>query len=158
MNRALSAELPAGLSVGLSVGLSAEGLEAVTAALAATDIAWLELRGPGVALCLRQDAGRVEPADPAQAPAHAASQGAAHTVKAASVGVYRHAHPLQAEPLARPGQAVRAGQVIGLLQVGALLLPVAAPQDGRLLAHLLDDGGLAGWGTPLATLAPAPAR
>jgi len=113
--------------------------------LEATDIDLLELQGPGEQLSLRHNGKRVEVvshdiAGDGPAPA---------VVTAASVGLFLHRHPLRAEPLAAPGAAVRAGQVVGLLRIGALLLPVTAPHDGIVVSVLEQDGAVVGYGTPL---------
>lgn len=56
-------------------------------------------------------------------------------------------------PLAPAGTRVTQGQVLGVLQVGAALLPIHAPADGLIEAILAADGGLVGHGTPLFHLA-----
>ena len=119
--------------------------------LEATDIDLLELQGPGEHLCLRRNGTRVEvvPHDTAQ------EEPAPVVVTAASVGVFLHGHPLRDEPLAAPGAAVRAGQVVGLLRIGALLLPVTSPQDGIVVSMLEQDGAVVGYATPLVELQPS---
>jgi len=120
--------------------------------LSATDIGWLELRGPGVHLCLRNDGGRVQSVPPGAA--HPVAHEAV-AVRAPSVGRFLHAHPLHDAPLAAPGQPVARGQAIGLLQIGALLLPVQAPCDGTVATHLAADGSTVGYGAALVELLPA---
>jgi acetyl-CoA carboxylase biotin carboxyl carrier protein len=135
--------------------MNIDHLQQLSAWLAATDIALLELRGPGGHIRLRHDGASVErvedfspPADepPAQAPRL--------TVAAGSVGVFLHSHPLHSVPLARPGANVRAGQPLGLLQIGALLLPVTAPKDATVIQTLVADGETVGFATPLIELEP----
>jgi acetyl-CoA carboxylase biotin carboxyl carrier protein len=128
--------------------------------LAATDIGLLELNGPSLRLRLRHDGPDVEVAsddDPADVLPESitapATEQAATAVTAGSVGVFRHRHPLREDPVAHPGMAVEAGQPLGLLQVGALLLPVRAPRDGVVVAVCEDDGALVGYGTRLFELA-----
>lgn len=123
--------------------------------LSATDIGRLELRGPGVHVRLRNQGGvvsAVRPGDETWLTAHEAVP-----VPAPSVGVFRRAHPLRDEPLAVPGQRVVRGQTIALLQVGALLLPVTAPQDGVVAGHAAADGAVVGYGAALVDLIPATA-
>ncbi|MCA0244123.1 MAG: acetyl-CoA carboxylase biotin carboxyl carrier protein subunit [Proteobacteria bacterium] len=132
-------------------------------------IGLLELRGPGTALRLRQGAGGItaETIAPAELEAHAQAHDEAHAephaeaqpeapliVSAPSVGVFLHRHPLRADDLAAPGTAVAAGQVLGLLQIGPLLLPVAAPAAALLQDRLAPHGAAVGYGTPLAALQP----
>jgi acetyl-CoA carboxylase biotin carboxyl carrier protein len=135
--------------------MNIDHLQQLSAWLAATDIALLELRGPGGHIRLRHDGASVElvedlppPAD--EPPAHAARV----TVAAGSVGVFLHSHPLHNVPLAPPGATVRAGQPLGLLQIGALLLPVTAPTDATVIETLVADGAAVGFATPLIELEP----
>lgn len=126
-------------------------VQELAAWLAATDIGLLELRTPdGVLRLGRGPAGEIETLD-------AQDEGAPQTpaalvAVAPSVGVFLHAHPLHAAPLAHPGERVFAGQPVGLMQVGPLLLPVHAPQSGVLIAFLVPDRQAVGWGTPLVEL------
>lgn len=117
--------------------------------LSATDIGLLELRGPGVHLCLRNDGHQVEAVRPGDARMIARD---AVPVRATSVGKFLHAHPLHDAPLAEPGQTVVRGQTIGLLQIGALLLPVQAPHDGVVAGHAAADGAVVGYGAPVVKL------
>ena len=118
-------------------------LHQLSAWLAATDIRLLELSGPGAHLHLHHDGARVEVVDgkPAEIPRPVA--------RAGSVGIFLHHHPLREELLARPGARIRAGQTLGLLRIGSLLLPVTAPQDGIVANTLAGHGEAVGFGTPL---------
>jgi biotin carboxyl carrier protein len=49
---------------------------------------------------------------------------------------------------------VRKGDAIGLLRIGALLLPVLAPHDCVIADHLAEDGVVVGYGAPLFRLRP----
>ena len=123
--------------------------------LSGTDIARLELRGHGESICLRREGGRIVVAqdEPALVPADAPSV----TATAASVGVFLHRHPLRDTAIAETGTTVCRGQTVGLLQIGALLLPVASPCDGVVAAMLLEHGATAGYGERLVELHPLPA-
>ena len=129
-------------------------LEQLSEWLAATDIAMLELRGPDGRIRLRHDSARVEKIeDAAPATTDTTRVGPSRlTVAACSVGVFLHGHPLQTTPLARPGARVRAGQPLGLLQIGALLLPVTAPKDAMVIDALVAHGETVGFATPLVEL------
>ena len=122
----------------------------LSAWLEATDIDMLELQGPGERLCLRRNGNRIEVASAGDEE----SAGPLTVVKAESVGVFLDRHPQRGEPLATSGARVRAGQALGLLQIGALLLPVTAPHDGTALATLVAPGTAVGYGTPLIELHP----
>lgn len=70
-------------------------------------------------------------------------------VRAGSVGWLRLSHPLRTQALVQPGQQVRRGQALALLQIGAVLLPVSAPCAGRVARWLAQDGVRVGYGEPL---------
>jgi acetyl-CoA carboxylase biotin carboxyl carrier protein len=126
--------------------------------LAGTDIAVLELSTPGTRLRLDRGtppATEARAAAPTTAMASMATQTTASSgkaVKAQSVGVFLDTHPLAAEPLAPVGARVAAGQVLGLLRIGALLLPVTAPADAVVGRVLATPGAAVGYGTALFDL------
>jgi acetyl-CoA carboxylase biotin carboxyl carrier protein len=72
--------------------------------------------------------------------------------RAPGVGVFRIDHPTIGRPVADLGQAVKKGDTVGVLQVGAILKPVIAAADGVLGAALVEDGTVVGFGTPLYAL------
>ena len=133
---------------------AAERIRTLTNLLEGTDIGLLELTTPGETVRLRRDerAGP-QPASPAQSDVGGADAPGPLTVKAPSVGVFRRAHPMHDEALARPGQDVRAGEAVGLIEVSALLVHVTAPRDGVVLDVLAEDGDVVGYGAPLVRLA-----
>jgi acetyl-CoA carboxylase biotin carboxyl carrier protein len=118
--------------------------------LAGTDIGLLELRTPQGTLRLgRQGNDIVElPAEVTEAETELMS------VHAPSVGAFLHSHPLAAAPLVRIGQRVEAGQTVGLLKIGPLLLPLTAPQAGIVDGVHAADGLTVGYGAPLVDLHP----
>jgi acetyl-CoA carboxylase biotin carboxyl carrier protein len=123
----------------------------IAAWLAPTDIQLLELRGPDQHVCLRREGEQVVVVA-AEERTHEDSPEDVKTplvVSAVSVGVFLHGHPLCREALVEAGERVRAGQVLAFLKIGALLLPVNAPQDGIALRPLIPDGATVGFGTPL---------
>jgi acetyl-CoA carboxylase biotin carboxyl carrier protein len=131
------------------------GIDQISAWLAATDITELELTGPDAYLRLTQGQGGVVAAtQPPAPPPPAAPEMMA--VVASSVGLFLDRHPLHDVPLAIPGARVAAGQVLGLLRIGDLLLPVAAPAAGEVLAVLVPHGTVVGFGTELIRLRPLP--
>ena len=123
-------------------------LQQLSAWLAATDIRLLELSGPGVHLRLQHDGAGVEVVDdaPAEIPRS--------VVRAGSVGIFLHRHPLHEAPLAPPGARIRTSQTLGLLRIGSLLLPVSAPGDGTVVNTLVSHGETVGFGTPLLEYQP----
>ncbi len=125
----------------------------IAAALADTDIDSLEIEGHGVRLRLRRPAGGPLPA-PSSEPSVADGSTALMPVHAVApmAGVFRHGHALQPAAMAQAGATVRAGQAVGLVEVGLLLLPVLAPCAGTVLALAAEDGARVGYGDPLVVL------
>ena len=131
----------------------------LTAWLGGTDIVLVELSGPGTMIRVRRDsaaaaAGATRPMpelsiapQPQQSP-----QPKPMVVRAGSVGIVLHAHPLRKEPLVRAGQPVVAGQAVALLKIGTVLLVVPAPRPGVVLRVIAPDGSVAGYGDPLVEL------
>jgi len=140
-------------------------LQQLVAWLAGTDIGLLELCTPHGLVRLRRDGAAPEnyvleelqghAGAPVPAAVAASAVPAIKPAVAPSVGVFLHHHPLRGTPLAPPGAKVQAGQTVGLLQIGALLLPVAAPQAGVVASMLKAHGSLVGYGTALVELHPS---
>lgn len=125
--------------------------------LVGTGIGLLELRTPDGVLRLGLDAasGRFVTLPAADADADADSRlPSPVTATAPSVGVFLAVHPLHVAPLVAVGERVAAGQPVGLMQVGCLLLPVAAPCDGAVTALPGPHGAAVGYGAPLVALNP----
>jgi acetyl-CoA carboxylase biotin carboxyl carrier protein len=116
--------------------------------LAGTDIGLLELRTPQGTLRLGRQGD-----DIVELPAEVTEAGTV-PVHAPSVGVFLHSHPLAAAPLVRIGENVLAGQTVGLLQIGPLLLPVTVTQAGEVIAMCVAHGLPVGYGMPLVELHP----
>lgn len=132
-----------------------DSLQELSESLDEAGIGLLELRGPGVLLRLGRDAADAASACPSSvATPNASPSKPSHrvTVNAPSAGVFLHAHPMQSIPLAPVGVPVRAGAPIGLLRIGALLLPVWAPRAAVVTSLRVADGTLVGYGTPLVDL------
>lgn len=117
--------------------------------LAATDISLLELRTPEGHIRLRRDAGGEMAPEATPEPSAAIGQ---KPIAAPSVGIFLHCHPLHDAPLAPLGQPVQAGQTVGLLRIGALLLPVTAALAGVVDSVPIAHGSTVGYGTVLINL------
>jgi acetyl-CoA carboxylase biotin carboxyl carrier protein len=126
-------------------------IDQLAAWLAETDIATLELHEAEGSLCLGRRSGAIEIFEPASA-CSKASPHRSLTVTADTPGIFLHAHPLRTAPLVAGGPIVEARQVVGLLRVGALLLPVRAPFAGRVEGYWAEDGTQVGYGAPLIEL------
>ena len=118
----------------------------LSAWLADTDIGLLELHTPQGTLRLGRRGD-----DIVELPVEV-TEAETVSVHALSVGVFLLSHPLATTPLVRIGEQVQAGQTVGLLKIGALLLPVTAPQAGLVDALHAADGLAVGYGTPLVEL------
>ncbi|SEB09034.1 biotin/lipoyl-containing protein [Variovorax sp. YR216] len=131
---------------------TADELKQMAAWLADTDIGLLELRTPdgSIRLSREPDSGEiVQLADEAQDDEAAPPQAIA---SAPNVGVFLQAHPLHDKPVVRMGERVKAGQGLGLLRIGPLLLPVTAPTAGQVTGVREDTGAAVGYGTALFEL------
>ncbi len=113
--------------------------------LEGTDIELLELDVGKDMIRLRREASRQRSAPPPSVAAGIAS----FEITAPSVGIFRRTHPVRTAPLVQPSQQVGAGDVVGLLQIGALLVHVVAPKDGIVIDILAEDGAAVGYGTAL---------
>jgi len=132
-------------------------LQQLSASLGDAGIGLLELRGPGVWLRLGRDAAEAAPASErsvATPDTSTSAQSLGVTVNAPAAGVFLHAHPMQSTPLAPVGAPVPVGAPIGLLRIGALLLPVPAPRAAVVASLRVAHGTLVGYGTPLVDLDP----
>lgn len=67
-------------------------------------------------------------------------------------GHFRAAHPLTHIPTAAVGATVKAGDILGFVELEDALHPVIAPADGTVTALLAEDGALVGYGAALVAL------
>lgn len=106
------------------------------------------MRRHGVALLELEEGGRLLRLAPgaADAPVQALSPGVGRLETQRAPGI----------PFASPGEAVAEGQILGLLRAGLVRRPVTAPLAGTLRGALLEEGALAGFGTPLFEITPNP--
>lgn len=75
--------------------------------------------------------------------------------KAPFAGHFLDAHPARGTPAAAEDTAVAAGDIVGFVKVGPLLLPVRAPDAGTLNACSVKAGDLVGYGDPIFSIEPA---
>jgi acetyl-CoA carboxylase biotin carboxyl carrier protein len=130
--------------------MTVEEIEKLAALCACAGIGEIELAEVGFSLRLRMASVVAETtAAAARAPkVEAVFKG----VRAPGVGVFRLDHPTTGRPVAEPGQTVRKGETVGVLQVGPCLKAVVAPADGVLGAAMVEDGVVVGYGMPLYPL------
>jgi acetyl-CoA carboxylase biotin carboxyl carrier protein len=124
-----------------------------------TDITLLELSGPGTFVRLRRN-GQASPSgvqevqevQPLPAMQAAGPIAAPTVVRAGSVGIALHSHPLRTDPLVQVGQQVVAGQTVALLKIGFVLLAVPAPRAGTVCRIVAPHEAPVGFGDPLVEL------
>ena len=136
-------------------GVTMDALERfrqLSAWLADTDVALLELRGPQTLLRLVRDGATGDVRQEDAHDAHDEARPGTTIVPASSVGIVRHRHPLRDGPLAPVGTRVEGGQPLALLQIGQMLIAVPAPRDGVVARRLANDGDAVGYGDPLIEL------
>lgn len=124
----------------------------LSAWLAATDIAVLELRGPGVTLRLARHGREILSEDPGPGEGGPATE--AEVLAAAGVGVFLDRHPLHLEPIIAPGSTHAAGEPLGFLRIGPILQAVVAPCDCLVAQVLSSHGSTVGFGAPLVAIVP----
>ncbi|QOZ52479.1 acetyl-CoA carboxylase [Bradyrhizobium sp. CCBAU 53338] len=126
-------------------------VDQLSAWLKDANLALLELRGPSATLRLVNDGASVRVIQGEESPPVAAPS---MTVRAPSPGIFLDRHPLHERAIALIAADVRAGDPLGFLQIGSLLLAVPAPRAGMLTDVLVAYGTIVGYGTPLFVLQP----
>lgn len=121
----------------------------IAAWLEASGLGTLELTAPEMRLRLALGAE----AGPAVGPPPP-SPAALPSLDARATGIFLPAHPWRDAPIVRPGQRVRAGEIVALLRIGPLLQPVTAATDGVVGRSLAAAGALVGFGAPLMEFIP----
>jgi len=152
--------------------------------LAASDIASLELRRPDATLRLHmdrasptdQDVSALTTADNTasngettsvlagsrqhRTHGNAADAHRTHTQRTASLsasaaGIFLDRHPSQAQAFVAIGGQVTQDDIVGLLQVGPLLLPVLASVSGTITHCVAHAGNTVGYGDVLFSVIPS---
>ncbi len=127
-------------------------IEALLAAMERHGIERIELEDAEGSLALGLPPAAASAPVPASMPPATSAGDPAPVAKATIAGRFLPAHPWRAKPFAEIGQRVAAGAIVGLVQVGPLYVPVAAPADGIVDAILAEPGALVGYGSPLLRL------
>jgi biotin carboxyl carrier protein len=126
-------------------------LRRIAAWLAEAGLSALELQDGGSRLYLRVTPGPPPDASPPAMPA----QAAAPVLRAHGFGTLLWRHPLHRTAFVALGQAVTAGQVVGLLRTGTVYAPLCADRDGVVTELLAREGEMLGYGSPVLVLAVA---
>ena len=128
-------------------GMSYDAIERTVRRLERARVATFEYQDENV--CLRLTLGG---ANPVQASAGIKAYKSAETGKASAAGIFTSSHPVSNEDTMASGAPVRAGQIVGYVQVGPVVRPVIASRDGVIGRRLVDNGTLVGAGQPLFEL------
>ena len=113
-------------------------------------LARLELRGPTGSLRLLSDGASVLVVESGAPSVWVPTV----TVGASSPGIFLDRHPLHERTIAPLGVDIGAGEPLGFLQVGPLLMAVQAPQAGTVIDVPVVHGTVVGYGAPLFVLQP----
>jgi acetyl-CoA carboxylase biotin carboxyl carrier protein len=135
-----------------------DDLSDLSAWMAQAGIDELELTGPSFRLRLNGGGPQAHDDQAGERQGDTGQMLSSEVVAASTVGIFLHRHPLHEAALAPEGTPVRAGQALGLLRIGPLLVPVLAPRDGIVGAMLVAHETAVGFGTGLVELHPANAR
>ena len=117
----------------------------------------LEYRDGAARLVLEKNAGAgpamVRPASAVQTAEHRQPQPAAGTriTSPVVVSFYRAPDP-ESAPFVQPGEAVKKGQTVALIEAMKMITEVPAPCDGVIGECFAEDGALVGFGQPLFSI------
>ncbi|WP_084262497.1 acetyl-CoA carboxylase biotin carboxyl carrier protein [Actinomadura formosensis] len=77
-----------------------------------------------------------------------------HYIEAEMVGTFYHSPEPGAPPFVSPGDEIREGQQVAILEAMKLMTPVVAGRSGRVAKVLVADGESVEYGTPLIAVEP----
>ncbi|ANI35402.1 Biotin carboxyl carrier protein of acetyl-CoA carboxylase [compost metagenome] len=120
--------------------------------MSAAGLARIELKAPAFEIRLQRSVGAPPPAPPAAIAPQPPAAVPAASITAKGCGFFHARHPSRDTPQVSPGQAVRAGDVIGVLAVGEQLLVVTADIEGTAGDYLVAEGQLVDYGKPLLAM------
>ncbi|WP_137128619.1 acetyl-CoA carboxylase [Rhizobium sp. FY34] len=119
----------------------------LTDALTTAGVDGVEISGPSGTLRIIMSAEeKVSHAAPAPSPAL--------SIKAPMAGIFCPPRPGSSEVPADLPRTVAAGQALGFLRLGPVLLPLAAPKAGLLTRQFVEAGALVGFGDTLFQIEP----
>ncbi|MFT9215890.1 MAG: biotin/lipoyl-containing protein [Acetobacter malorum] len=76
-------------------------------------------------------------------------------VKAPYFGNVLLCNPVTKKEFAPEGSSVQAEDTVAMLQIGELMVPITAPQNGTVAQFIAKEGDLIGYGQTVLTLQPA---
>jgi biotin carboxyl carrier protein len=133
-----------------------ETIAFLAAALRAAGVDGIEINQPE--RTLRIVAGRDAPGvDPLVQILQTTSRAAQlDKVSAPMAGVFSSHHPSSSAPPSEPPLEVAAGETLGFIRIGPILLPVKTVKPGVPTRRLAADGSVVGYGDPLFEFEPRP--
>lgn len=131
--------------------LTPERLRELVRWLRSCGVEELELAVGAERLYIRREDGLPTPAPPPPEP-----PAAPLVIGAPAVGLFHRGLEAGAPPVVAEGAVVRAGQVLGIVEVLRMPHPVEAPADGRVRRFLAESGQAVEYGQPLVELEPLP--
>ncbi|MER7795964.1 biotin/lipoyl-containing protein [Microbacterium sp. NPDC096154] len=78
-----------------------------------------------------------------------------NVISSPAPGIFWHRRSPEAEPFLAPGQEVRQGQPIGVIEVMKMFVEVNADRDGVFKAYAVDNGASVPMGAALVELEEA---
>lgn len=120
--------------------------------LGAANLNVLHIQRPGFDLLLRRGSA-VSLSGVARGQAQAVADAALASIRASGPGHFFSHHPDERKPWVQAGDVVQPGQLLGVLQIGHLLLPVRSDQAGQVRTVCAAEGEQVGYGQPLFDLA-----
>jgi biotin carboxyl carrier protein len=130
--------------------LATEAWHQLAACLREADLDALEIESPGSLVRMVRHIHDYQPQ--VVSPEAASPPSALQPVSAPCAGVFRAQHPWAPGWAAGVGEAVRAGDRVGYVQVAYLVLPVTVHRAGVVASVDVADGTLVGYGTALVHL------
>ncbi|ATU94636.1 acetyl-CoA carboxylase [Phyllobacterium zundukense] len=126
-----------------------ETIAFLAAALQAAGVDGIEINQPECTLRIvaRRDAPSVDPLVQILQTTSRATQ--SEKVTAPMAGVFSSLHPASSAPPLEPPPEVAAGETLGFIWIGPILLPVKAAKTGVLTRRVAADGSVVGYGDPL---------
>jgi acetyl-CoA carboxylase biotin carboxyl carrier protein len=112
----------------------------------------LEAEHEGWSVRLRLDPHAVPPTVSPPSRLDSEPSGGPHVQLSQWVGVFHRTAEQGADPLAREGQHVREGDIVGVVVAMQLQSDVRAEREGEIGRFLVDDGGAVEYGQPLLEL------
>ncbi|SRR6266702_2780 len=130
-------------------------IERLAQILERSGVASIEIEENGQSLKLVMESG--ERTAPSSMPV-AQTDTSHHTTIVAKgdvAGILVTVHPWRTKPFVEPGQAIEAGEIVGLVKIGRLYVPVLSPAAGIVDSIVAEAGATVGYGTPIVSFRSA---